>query len=117
MDVAVVSDRAGVAGDGLHVQPAHGGGKVMVDDFLALGARADGVVEVRPLSHSGYAEFVGQLVELLVVQRARLVDDDQVEVGAGPSWPRASEPTAAEADTRVGHGEKRHPCRPHSTAQ
>ena len=40
-------DQSGVAGDGLHVQPAHGGGKVMVGDFLALGARADGVVEVQ----------------------------------------------------------------------
>jgi len=45
MDVAV--DQSGVAGDGLHVQPAHGGGKVMVGDLLALGARADGVVEVQ----------------------------------------------------------------------
>ena len=40
-------DQSGVAGDGLHVQPAHGGGKVMVGDLLALGARADGVVEVQ----------------------------------------------------------------------
>ena len=60
----------------------------------ALRAGTYRLVEVEAGIPNRIPQFVGELVELLVGQRVRLVDDRQIKIGTGAHLATANEPTA-----------------------
>lgn len=77
----------------------------MISDLLALGAGANRMVEVQAAIPQGVPKFIGQFIELLVVEGAGLIDDDQVKVRAGAELPSGEGTDRSEADTGIGHAE------------
>ncbi len=78
----------------------------MVGDRLALRDGAYRLVEVETGIPDGIPQFVGELVELLVVQRMRLVHHHQIEVGARPDLSTGEGADRAQSDAGGRHVER-----------
>ena len=98
-------DKSSVPRDRHHVQPSHGCGQVAVGDGLALRDGTYRLVEVEAGIPNRIPQFVGELVELLVGQRVRLVDDRQIKVGAGAHLSTCQRTDRAETDAGCRHVE------------
>ena len=95
-----------IAGDRLDIQPAHSGRQIGIGHGLALLPRAHRLIEVKAAVPQGIPQFVGQLIELLVVDRMWLIDDDQIQVGARANLPPCERPDRAESDAGGRHVER-----------
>ena len=74
-------DQLRIARDRHHVQPTHRGGQIMVGDSLALRAGTHRLVKIKTRIPNRIPQFVGKLIELLVSERVRLINDHQVKIG------------------------------------
>ena len=74
-------DQLRIARDRHHIQPTHRGGQIMVGDRLALRAGTHRLVKIKTRIPNRIPQFVGKLIELLVSERVRLINDHQVKIG------------------------------------
>ena len=64
-----------------HIQPTHRSRQIMVGHRLALRAGTHRLVKIKTRIPNRIPQFVGKLIELLVGERVRLINDHQVKIG------------------------------------
>ena len=103
-------DQLRIARDRHHVQPTHRGGQIMVGDRLALRAGTHRLVKIKTRIPNRIPQFVGKLIELLVSERVRLINDHQVKIGTRSHLAASQRTDRAKTNTNLRNVKRNRPA-------